>query len=69
MHDRPSDGLAAGPIHAQDIQFQTLRTRHDNSLWVYFGTMLLGCWLLTAPAILGYLDSDFPQRVFDVTQE
>ncbi len=69
MHDRPSDGLAAGPIHAQDIQLQTLRTRHDNSLWVYFGTMLLGCWLLTAPAILGYLDSDFPQRVFDVTQE
>jgi hypothetical protein len=66
MNDEP---LAARPDHARNTQLQELRTSHANTLWVHFGNILLGCWLITAPAILGYSDSDFAQRVFDITQE
>lgn len=30
---------------------------HQRTLWTHFAVILLGCWCLTAPAILGYGDS------------
>jgi hypothetical protein len=35
---------------------QQMYRQHLDRLWGYFGSILLGVWLIASPAILGYLD-------------
>ncbi|HEY3699992.1 MAG TPA: vitamin K epoxide reductase family protein [Spongiibacteraceae bacterium] len=37
-----------------DPHMQQMLAMHQQMLWVHFSVLLLGCWQLTAPAILGY---------------
>lgn len=51
-----------------DEHMQKMYVHHLNKLWVHFGVIVLGCWLIASPAILGLLDpGNFGPRVAQVT--
>lgn len=49
---------AAGRVDSPDRLRRTFEGRfrkdHAQFLWMHFGNVALGCWLLVAPAVLGY---------------
>jgi hypothetical protein len=49
---------------------QMMYRQQLNKLWVHFGVIVLGCWLLASPAMLGYLDpGSWGPQVMRVTQD
>jgi hypothetical protein len=53
-----------------DPHMQMMYQQHLNKLWVHFGVIVLGCWLLASPAMLGYLEpGSWGPQVVHVTQE
>lgn len=70
---RPNDAAPAqhhaGTQDAMtDPHMQQMHKMHLQKLWVHFCVILLGCWLIASPAILGYLDAaNFGPRVAAVT--
>ena len=53
-----------------DSHMLQMQSMHQNMLWVHFGNILLGFWLIASPWILGYAEeSQVTQRVYEVTLE
>lgn len=55
---------------AMAAHMEQMRLGHMSRLWVHFGTIALGCWLLSSPATLGYLEpGNFGPEVARITAE
>ncbi len=55
---------------AAAAHMKEMRRGHMNRLWAHFGTIALGCWLLSSPATLGYLEpANFGPEVARVTAD
>jgi hypothetical protein len=53
-----------------DPHMQEMREMHLHTLWVHFTVILLGCWLISSPFVLGYTDpGNFGPRVAEITAE
>jgi hypothetical protein len=51
-----------------DEHMQKMYMQHLNKLWVHFGVIALGCWLIASPFLFGMLDpGNFGVRVAQVT--
>lgn len=56
--------------HMSDPHMRQMREMHLRTQWVHFAVLLLGCWLISSPFVLGYTDpANFGPRVADITAE